>query len=434
VHRASLIQTVIDLIHEIEISTLPADNIITNYFRNRRYIGSSDRKSISETAYAIVRNKLSLQWLLGDTDISRTSADASFARLLIIAWLISSNHSEQNIKEIFCSSQYSPERLSDFETSIIPKIKENLTRAKPENVKHNVPEWLVPELEESFGNSWQNHVDALNKPAQVDLRTNTLKATREQALFSLAQEGVKADVTKYSPWGIRISGNARLSPRSSVLSEGLAEVQDEGSQLVSLMTQAKPAQTVVDFCAGAGGKALALAAMMENKGILYVLDVSQHKLNEAKKRLSRSGINNARALVPDAKWLKRHEGFADVVLVDAPCSGSGTWRRNPDKKWRLTPKELNRLIALQLEILNTAKRLVKMGGKLVYATCSVFKSENEAQISRFLNENLDFDLFNVAHSVHLQLKEVIKDGRLRTFPLSNNIDGFFAAVLMSKGR
>ncbi|MDR1031714.1 MAG: RsmB/NOP family class I SAM-dependent RNA methyltransferase [Holosporales bacterium] len=432
-HQASLIQAVIDLIHEVELSTLPADNIIANFFRKRRYIGSSDRKFISETVYAIIRNKLSLQWLLGNDNAVQASVDVRFARLLVIAWLISNNYNEQSIKAIFCSGQYSPECLSDFEISVIPRIKDNLTRAKPENVKHNVPEWLVPELEESFGDSWQDHVDALNKPAKVDLRTNTLKATREQVLFSLAQEGIKADATKYSPWGIRISGNIRLSPHSSVLSEGLAEVQDEGSQLLSLMTQAKPAQTVVDFCAGAGGKALALAAMMENKGSLYALDVSQNKLNEAKKRLSRAGVSNARVLVPDAKWLKRHEGFADVVLVDAPCSGSGTWRRNPDRKWRLTPKELARLINLQVEILNTAKCLVKTGGRLIYATCSVFKSENEAQILRFLNENTDFDLFNAVYNFHPQIKGLIKDGFLRTSPLLNNVDGFCATTLINKG-
>jgi 16S rRNA (cytosine967-C5)-methyltransferase len=360
--------------------------------------------------------------------------DAGFERLLVVAWLISNNHNEQNIEKIFCSGQYSPERLSDFEASIIPEIKDNLTRMKPENVQHNVPEWLIPELEKSFGDGWRDHADALNKPAQVDLRANTLKATREQILFSLAQDGIKANATKYSPWGIRISGNIRLSPHSSVLSEGLAEVQDEGSQLASLITQVKPAQTIVDFCAGAGGKALALADMMENRGSLYVLDVSQNKLNEAKKRLSRAGVSNARALVPDAKWLKRHEEFADAVLVDVPCSGSGTWRRNPDRKWRLTPKELTRLISLQLEILNTAKRLVKMGGKLIYATCSVFKSENEAQISRFLNENVNFDLFSAAYDFHPQIKELIKDGFLRTFPLLNNMDGFSAAVLINKVR
>jgi 16S rRNA (cytosine967-C5)-methyltransferase len=432
VHQASSIQAVIDLIHDVEISTLPADNIIADYFRRRRYIGSSDRKFISETVYAIIRNKLSLQWLLSNASVAHASADARFARLLVIAWLIDSNHNEQNIKEIFCSDRYSPERLSDFETSIIPKIKENLTRVKPENVKHNVPEWLAPELEESFGNSWQNHADALNKPAQVDLRTNTLKATREQILFSLAQEGIKADVTKYSPWGIRISGNARLSPRNSVLSEGLAEVQDEGSQLVSLITNAKPGQTVVDFCAGAGGKTLAIAAMMENKGSLYALDVSQNKLDEAKRRFRRAGVSNVRTMISNAKWIKRHEGFADVVLVDAPCSGSGTWRRNPDMKWRLSEKELLRLIKLQSEILNTAKCLVSKNGNLVYATCSVFREENDAQIKSFLEANTDLILLDAGCKVLLCTDEIIDNGFLRISPLLNGTDGFFAAVLGRK--
>ena len=252
----------------------------------------------------------------------------------------------------------------------------------PRAVANDLPDWLEPYLERVFGKSLEREMAALNAPAPIDLRVNLLKTDRETARRALAAEGVRAEPTPWSPLGLRLSERMPLSGLTA-FKDGLVEVQDEGSQLAALLADARPGMRVVDFCAGAGGKTLALAAGMDNRGQLVACDVSARRLERAAQRLRRAGVSNVerRALASERdKWVKRHAGGFDRVLVDAPCIGTGTWRRNPDAKWRSRPEDLAELIERQQQILRSAARLVRPGGRLVYATCSLLREEDEAQV------------------------------------------------------
>ncbi len=425
---SSLVQAVIDIVVNVEVTTFPADNIMTDYFRRRKYIGSSDRKFISETSYAIIRNKALLNWLLNLQD-GQVNKNENYIRALVIAWLLYSGNPTEQVQKTFVGDQYGPTALRLNELALIPLIIERMKLDIPIEIKSGLPFWALNEFQKSFGENWLDYAYALNEKAQVTLRVNVHKTSREQVASMLYDEGVKTQPARYSPWGLCVCGDVRPSPRDLAFSKGYCEVQDEASQLVALLTEAKPSQTVVDFCAGAGGKTLAMAMMMQNKGVIYAFDTSDRKLGEANKRLVRNHVDNARVFVPTSKWLKRHRGFADVVLVDVPCSGSGTWRRNPDIKWRFNEQELEKLIALQRQILDNAKMLVKNGGKLIYATCSVLMCENDDQISAFLKDNQDFSSATVNLAEVPNASEVVKDGYLKTNPFEHGMDGFFAAVL-----
>src|SRR6185369_3433163 len=230
--------------------------------------------------------------------------------------------------------------------------------------------------------------------ASTDLRVNTIKATREEAIAALKAEGIVAAPTTLSPVGLRVHGRPPLATLQC-FKDGLIEVQDEGSQLVALLADARPGMRVADFCAGAGGKTLAIAAQMKNKGKIVACDVLEGRIERAAVRFNRAGVHNVerKALSSERdQWVKRHAGTFDRVLVDAPCTGTGTWRRNPDAKWKLSPEDLTELAEIQRNILDSAWRLVKPGGRLIYATCSLLAEENEAQVEAFLSEHADFRL------------------------------------------
>jgi len=303
----------------------------------------------------------------------------------------------------------------------------------PAWVKGEYPEWLEPRLTASLGDRLAAEMAALRDEAPVDLRVNTLKTDRDAAQAALAAEGLKAEPTKLSPIGLRLPARITLSAQQA-FKDGLVEVQDEGSQLLALLTGAKPGMAVVDFCAGAGGKTLALAATMENKGRLVACDVNERRAEKAVLRLRRAGVHNVtrRLLESESdKWVKRQSGTFDRVLVDAPCSGSGTWRRNPDAKWRLSEQSLEELVALQGRILASAARLVRPGGRLVYSTCSLLAAEDREQVDKFLAAHPDFKL--------VQLPQVwaetlggdcpLTEDCLFLNPSIHGTDGFFAAVM-----
>ncbi len=259
-------------------------------------------------------------------------------------------------------------------------------------VRFNYPAWLDPHLKALFGERLRAELTGLNGTAALDLRVNQLKTSRAEARKALEAEGIEALPTKLAPTGLRVHGRIPLASLQSFKS-GSVEVQDEGSQLAALLTQAKPGMRVVDFCAGAGGKTLALAAQMQNRGHLVACDVSEARLTRSAQRLRRAGISNVerRTLTSERdKWVKRHAGSFDRVFVDAPCTGTGTWRRNPDAKWRLEPLDLAELTELQARILDSASRLVKPGGRLVYATCSVLPQEDDQQVAAFLAGHAEF--------------------------------------------
>ena len=320
---------------------------------------------------------------------------------------------------------------------------DNCDAVKPDDLlerhRHNLPEWLVGPLKAQLGDGFWALVESLQQPAPLDLRVNALTDKRAEVKAELAKAAIKSEATPFSPWGLRIDGKPALT-KLDAFARGAVEVQDEGSQLLALLLDAKRGEMVVDFCAGAGGKTLAIGATMRNTGRLYAFDTSAHRLDALKPRLARSKLSNVHpAAIAHERddRIKRLAGKIDRVLVDAPCSGLGTLRRNPDLKWRQSPKSVEELTVKQAAILQSAARLLKSGGRLVYATCSVLPEENEAIAEAFSAANPDFvpqDAAELLQSLKVEGFEALcaggADGRryLRLWPHRHATDGFFAAV------
>lgn len=322
--------------------------------------------------------------------------------------------------------------LSPEETDWLNRVMQIDRTMLPAALQANLPQWLYDRLLERFGEEeTQRLAQTLNTPAPLDLRVNSIKASREQVIAELAEAPIRAEPTPYAPLALRVMKKPALQ-NLPLFKSGAIEVQDEGSQVLAQLLGARRGEMVVDFCAGAGGKTLALGAIMRNTGRLYAFDVAEKRLAKLKPRLARSGLSNVHPVViaheNDAK-VKRLAGKIDRVLVDAPCSGLGTLRRNPDVKWRLKPESITELNAKQLSILEGAARLVKAGGRLVYATCSIMEEENEAIVRKFLEGNAAFRLVPVQQvldeqKIPLQMVEFLK-----LVPHVHQTDGFFAAVL-----
>jgi 16S rRNA (cytosine967-C5)-methyltransferase len=428
---AARVQAGIDLLAATAAAPhAPADAVANSWFRARRYIGAGDRRAIADRHWAMLRNEARLAWRL------KCARAPITGRTMILAQLIAEGAGADAIAGLFSGALHGPPPLSDAERRALHALAAlpGDDAAMPDDVRHGVPAWLLPRLAARFGEALGAEMAAMDQPAPTDLRANLLKATREQAQAALAAEGIAAEPTRFSPWGLRIEGRRPVTA-TAAFRDGLVEIQDEGSQLIALLADARPGARVVDFCAGAAGKTLALAATMGNRGRLVACDVSAPRLEAAVKRLRRAGVGNVerRLLEPGERWTKRSaEGF-DRVLVDAPCTGTGTWRRNPDARTRLTEQDLAELLAKQATILDRASRLVKPDGKLVYATCSLLPEENEAQVLGFLDRRKDFSLVPLAEAwsgVAPGAGPVPCEGPfLSLTPARHGTDGFFAAVL-----
>jgi 16S rRNA (cytosine967-C5)-methyltransferase len=339
----------------------------------------------------VLRRRAALDWWIdrsGQAPQDRDRARLIAALALIDGW------TPDRIAGSFDGGPYRPEMLDDSERRIAKAVagKPIETPEQPSGVRNEYPDWIAPYLERRFGDRLEEEMRAAIGTASTDLRVNTLKATREEAIAALQGEGVEAVPTKLSPVGLRVEGRPPLATMQ-VFRDGLIEVQDEGSQLVALLADAQAGMRVADFCAGAGGKTLAMAAQMRNKGKIAACDVLEGRIERAAVRFQRAGVHNVerRALSSERDpWVKRHAGTFDRVLIDAPCTGTGTWRRNPDAKWKLKPSDLEELIGVQRNILDSAWRLVKPGGRLIYATCSLLEQENEQQVDAFLAAHADF--------------------------------------------
>jgi 16S rRNA (cytosine967-C5)-methyltransferase len=343
--------------------------------------------------------------------------EAARIRLLTYLWLFEKVARDQ-IGILFSGEKYAPPRLSDKERAIFEKLPE-LANLSPW-VEGEFPEWLYPFLKRRFGDNLKAEMEAFLVQAPLDLRVNTLKATRKDARASLQKAGLSIEPTPYSPWGLRCEDRPNIT-QTMAFKEGFVEVQDEGSQLIVGLMDVRPGQAVLDLCAGAGGKTLALAAVLENKGRIVASDTAGWRLKRTKERLKRAGAFNVelRELTGFTdKWLKRQKERFDAVLVDAPCSGSGTWRRNPDQKWNIILKDIAELADLQRSLLDVAAPIVKPGGSLVYATCSLLCEENEDVAGGFLEKHPDFTLIPCG---------LEKAPFLSLSPLQNATDGFFAA-------
>jgi 16S rRNA (cytosine967-C5)-methyltransferase len=419
---AARLEASIALLEAIEAAQArPADAVANDFFRERRFIGSGDRRSVSERTWHVLRARRRLTWWV----------PKATPRLLVAASLLTEGWTLAGVAETFSGERFAPTGLERNEYNALRKVEGQPIdhSGMPDAVRFELPDWLYPLLLAQYGDDLAVEMTALLAPAPLDLRVNTLKGTREEAQAALAAEGWEARPTPLSPWGLRIDARRPVTSGPAFQS-GLVEIQDEGSQLVAALTDARPGMRVVDWCAGAGGKTLALAAIMENRGQIVACDVSASRLEGAVRRLRRAGVTNVERHLVQAgdKWAKRRAGTFDRVLVDAPCTGTGTWRRNPDARHRLTEQDLLELTRKQSSILDAAGRLVRPGGRLIHATCSLLEQENEGQVSAFLIRHPEFALVPPARAWTLPWAAPVGDVLTLT-PARHGTDGFFAAIL-----
>ena len=416
-HPQAQVLACTELVRRVLSFMQPADREVSAFFREHRTLGPRDRAVLAETAYRVLRRRLVLQHL------AQSGTGPLPRRLVLLAWQ--------------GTDAYLKAGVAENEWAWLQQVRAVDVAALPARVRCNLPDWLVAPLQESVGEpAWDAFLEAMEQPAPLDLRVNTFKARREEVLQRLQTGGLVCAATPHSPWGLRLQGKPALQ-KVAAFEQGEVEVQDEGSQLLALLTDAHRGEMVVDFCAGAGGKTLALGAAMRNTGRLYAFDTSGHRLAALKPRLSRSGLSNVHpvqiAHERDDR-IKRLAGKIDRVLVDAPCSGLGTLRRNPDLKWRQTPESVTELAALQRAILQSAARLLKPGGRLVYATCSLLEEENERVVADFLAAQPQFSVLPAADELQrlkVETAQTLCSGPyLRLWPHRHGTDGFFAAVFV----
>jgi 16S rRNA (cytosine967-C5)-methyltransferase len=414
-HPNALLELSTELLHQVLRFEAPADSVVSDFFRHHRLIGARERHTLAETTYTVLRQRLLFQHLAqsGKGEMER--------RLALLGWQ--------------GNAGFLRGALQPHEAQWLAQVSQVDAASLPERLRHNLPEWLAERLQAELGDDFWPLVNALNQPAGMDLRVNAFKAKREDVRAALMLAGIDAVPTPYSPLGLRLASKPALH-KVDVFLRGDIEVQDEGSQLLALLTGAKRGEMVADFCAGAGGKTLALGAAMRNTGRLYAFDVSGHRLAALKPRLARSGLSNVYPVQiahERDERIKRLAGKIDRVMIDAPCSGLGTLRRNPDLKWRQSPKSVAEMQFKQQAILDSAARLVRPGGRLVYATCSLLRAENEDIVATF-NERSADKFEPVPAETALQQVQVpdaaglCREGYLRLWPQIHGTDGFFAAV------
>ncbi len=413
-HPKALLLLAAELVRGVLKLDAPADMVVSSFFRQNKALGPRERATLAETAYAVLRERTLLQ------NLAQSGTGPLERRLAILAW-----HGNDGFLR---------GALNETELAWLEATQAIDRSTLPEAQRHNLPDWLAQPLQASLGDEFWALAESLNQSAPLDLRVNTQKSSVAAVQASLKAMGYDSAPTPYSPWGLRLVGKPAIN-KLEMFTRGDVEVQDEGSQLLALMTEAKRGEMVVDFCAGAGGKTLALGAMMRNTGRLYAFDVSGHRLDALKPRMARSGLSNyypTQIAHERDDRIKRLTGKIDRVLVDAPCSGLGTLRRNPDLKWRQTPKTIAELQEKQKAILDSAARMVKSGGRLVYATCSLMTEENEVIADAFSESHRDFvqlpALDVLKHAGVANAETLVQGSMLRLWPHRHGTDGFFAAV------
>jgi 16S rRNA (cytosine967-C5)-methyltransferase len=405
-----------EVLREILRFTAPADTTLSRYFKDHPRLGSRERGAVAEGIYAVLRNKSFF------TDFAEAGSSPTMRRLTIMG-----------LAEAMGVDSLGG--LTDDETAFLNRINEIDRTLMPVQMRSNLPKWLFDKFVAQYGQDETLALaHALNQPAPLDLRVNSIKNTRDEVMARLLEAPVAAEPTPYAPLGLRVLKKPALQ-NLPVFKDGGIEVQDEGSQILSQIVGAKRGEMVVDFCAGAGGKTLALGALMRNTGRLYAFDVSEKRLAKLKPRMARSGLSNVHpvqiAHERDAK-VKRLAGKIDRVLVDAPCSGMGTLRRNPDVKWRQKEDAILEMQEKQIGILDGAARLLKGGGRLVYATCSLLAEENQRVAENFLATHPEFDLVPMSTVLAEQKIPLEMGDYLVLLPHIHQTDGFFAAVFERK--
>lgn len=392
-------QAVYEILTEVFADKSPADNIINDYVRQRKYIGSKDRRFIVDTVWEIIRNRMKLEF-----DVKSSSP-----RDVLLCYL-----KNEDFDIIADGSEYGLKSLDKDEKYKLQNLSEEMY---PDYVNAECPKWLYEKINN------QRLIQSLNGKAPADVRVNM--ENRDVVCNKLKQEGLFFSLMPYSPYGLRSEERVNLKNCISY-QEGLIEVQDEASQLAAILSDVSPDEKVVDYCAGAGGKSLAIAAINRNEGVIYAHDVNWNRMDVIKDRAARLGIKNIKLI----KTVENDD--FDKFIVDAPCSGTGTWRRSPDAKFRLTKERLTELVKMQSEILETAYQHTKQGGYIVYITCSILAEENENQVLSFAKLHKDIEFVN--HK-QLWLKQIDKpyifhDERFLQFsPLVSNTDGFFFCMM-----
>ena len=425
------LQAAIDILDKISATRHPADRVFDTWARGSRFAGSKDRAAVGALVYSVLRHRAELVAALGSED----------PRLLAMG----------AISLIDCAGPAAAMALADgMRHAPAPLEPEEATALKkatlpgkdaPAHVRLNYPQWLEAEFENAFGDKLEHEMSALMERAPTDLRVNSLKGDRDTALVALIEAGVELEPTPLAPLGLRLMARANVQGLQA-FRDGLVELQDEGSQIACLMTAVKPGEQVVDLCAGGGGKTLALAAMMGNRGQIHACDTDRRRLGKLMPRAQRAGARNiqTRFIKSDAITLDLDadladlEGRMDCVLIDAPCSGSGAWRRSPDARWRLTPEFLADYGAAQDEVLARGARVVKPGGRMIYVTCSLLPSENEDRLATFLAAHIDFELaaWEDFWPIDHKMPDAPKGGALRLSPASTGTDGFYIAIVKRK--
>lgn len=417
----------IDVLQLIEERHLPAKNALADWGRANRFAGSKDRAAIGNLVFDILRNKSSLAWGMDD-DSPRALVLAGAVHL----W----GQSPEELSHSFEGDKFAPETLSEQE---LQALSNKMSEETPAWVAANMPEWLYNAMSSQFNTDFQTIANSLSTRAPIDIRVNTLKSNREKLKNVYSKYG--AEETLYSPLGLRLPAaqQEKKSPNIEADAEhgkGWFEVQDEGSQIASLLTGAKEGDQVLDYCAGAGGKTLALSAMMGNKGQIHAYDNDKHRLRPIFERLKRAGCRNVQTCeAGNESQLELLQNSMDAVLVDAPCTGTGTWRRHPDAKWRLSEKSLHERREQQRTVLKKAAEYVKPGGKLIYVTCSLLPSENKEQVEAFMAQTTAFKpvSYKTARqqvSLEAELTSANGDETFLTLtPATHKTDGFFISIL-----
>ncbi len=412
------VQAAIEIIDQVLAEQTPADKIVTDYFRQRRYAGSKDRRAVREQVYRVLRSAVELQW----------RGAATTGRDLLLLELKLQETSPDELSDLFSGAQYAPEKCSEEE-----KTPLHLDGDIPDHVRGNYPDWLTPHLQARFGDQVDKEMLAMNGRAPLDIRVNTLKAERSEIIGCLQGDGVEAKPCNVSQSGIRCSDHVRLTDHA-IYRDGRIEIQDESSQIAVQIANPQPGQTVIDFAAGAGGKSLALSAHMNNEGKIFALEVDSERLRRLKPRALRAGTSIIESVRigdgDDDRWLAAHEGVADLVFLDAPCSGTGTWRRQVEQRLRFTQNDLNKYVQLQKRLLPRAWRLLKPGGVLCYATCSILLPEDEDQVTAFLDQHDDACAMAIEQSWHDKLNT--SGHQILLTPARHETDGFFLARLGKK--
>ncbi|MEM5371065.1 RsmB/NOP family class I SAM-dependent RNA methyltransferase [Paraburkholderia azotifigens] len=406
------------LLAEVLKFTGPADAATSRFFRAHPKLGHGERGVIAEAVFAVLRRRMEFSHL------AESGSGNPNRRLALLGLMQTAGRTA--LKPF----------VSEAENAWLEHVSKIDPESLPLRIRMNLPDWIYQALSNRFEAEEIAHLAAaLNYPAPLDLRANPIKASRDDVLGVLSKAGIEAGATPYAPLGIRVVGKPPLT-KLDAFQDGWLEVQDEGSQLLCTLVAPKRGEMIVDFCAGAGGKTLALGAAMRSTGRLYAFDISDRRLAKLKPRLARSGLSNVNPVLIDSEHdakIKRLAGKIDRVLVDAPCSGLGTLRRNPDLKWRQSPESIAELTPKQLSILTSAARLVKKGGRLVYATCSILDAENEGVVKQFLADHPDFELVPARDVLAEQRVDLEMGDFLSLWPHRHSTDGFFAAVLERRG-